>query len=176
MIWSLIDFFYNLRYMLSPDFEYYSIFYHILKQKLTNLQQDITGATNQIEEKGVIPFIRRYFIFFLFLITKFLDWRYTTESQTKTGDASDQSLVKPPYQEQAQGTSDNSKNSKSSKRVSAPKFCAICKKSYRNPTLVTVSGYVYCFVCIEEYVKKYSKCPLSNLPCNNQNLARVYDE
>jgi peroxin-12 len=149
-----------------------------LKQKLTNLQQDIFGAAESMQEKGLIPFIRRYFIFFLFLITKILDWRYSTESQTRAASVSDQNLVKPPYQEEAEGASKSPKKNTntSSKHGTAPKFCAICKKSYKNPTLVTVSGYVYCFVCIEEYVKKHSKCPLSNLACTNQNLARVYDE
>lgn len=54
-------------------------------------------------------------------------------------------------------------------------ICPLCLQTFVIPTAVSVSGYVYCYKCITNHLKKHQYCPVSNYPCTMDDLARVYD-
>ncbi|PAV61221.1 hypothetical protein WR25_23239 isoform D [Diploscapter pachys] len=52
--------------------------------------------------------------------------------------------------------------------------CPLCLKRRVNDTVLSVSGYVFCFNCIDTHVKRYNACPVTGLASNNQQLIRLY--
>ncbi|CAJ0955217.1 unnamed protein product, partial [Mesorhabditis belari] len=52
--------------------------------------------------------------------------------------------------------------------------CPICLKNRENSTALSVSGYVFCYTCIDSHLKKFGKCPLTGLPANTSQLIRLY--
>lgn len=53
--------------------------------------------------------------------------------------------------------------------------CPLCLQPFVIPTVVSVSGYVYCYKCITNHLKKHQSCPVSNYPCTLDDLVRVFD-
>ncbi len=41
--------------------------------------------------------------------------------------------------------------------------CSICTKRVKNATMVRHTGYVYCWECIGNYVRKERRCPLGGV-------------
>ncbi len=54
------------------------------------------------------------------------------------------------------------------------KTCPICHKIINNPAILTVSGNVFCLVCISEKIKKELKCPVTNVPCTMNSIRKIY--
>ncbi|XP_018319053.1 peroxisome assembly protein 12 [Agrilus planipennis] len=54
-------------------------------------------------------------------------------------------------------------------------ICPICLQKQKIPTVLPVSGYVFCFPCILNHLKQSPKCPVTNLPANSTDLVRIYD-
>ncbi len=54
------------------------------------------------------------------------------------------------------------------------KACPICHKNINNAAVLTVSGHVFCLVCISEKVKRDLKCPITNIPCTINNVRKIY--
>uniref|UniRef100_A0AC35TX71 Peroxisome assembly protein 12 n=1 Tax=Rhabditophanes sp. KR3021 TaxID=114890 RepID=A0AC35TX71_9BILA len=54
------------------------------------------------------------------------------------------------------------------------KQCPLCLKSRKNDTVLSVSGYIFCFTCIYGYVTKHGQCPVTSTPATNNNLVRLY--
>ncbi|CAB3401126.1 unnamed protein product [Caenorhabditis bovis] len=52
--------------------------------------------------------------------------------------------------------------------------CPICLKKRVNDTALFVSGYVFCYTCINQYVNTHNKCPITSLPANNHHLIRLF--
>ncbi len=53
-----------------------------------------------------------------------------------------------------------------------PSICAICHRNRKNPTAV-ISGYVFCYVCIERWTREVGKhCPVTKVPV--AELRRLY--
>lgn len=93
-------------------------------------------------------------VFFL----QFLDWWYNS-------DASASSLTAlptpcPPQRDSAE--------------MSSPNTCPVCSRLRTNETALSVSGYVFCFPCIYEYVKKHSCCPVTGFPAKTEHLVKLY--
>ena len=40
-------------------------------------------------------------------------------------------------------------------------LCPLCRKSIRNPAVLTCSGYVFCYSCVHAHVDRYGDCPVS---------------
>jgi len=54
--------------------------------------------------------------------------------------------------------------------------CPLCRKGFRNPTVIAVSGVVYCYGCIFPRLSaEAGMCPLTNIPCNMNHLIRIYN-
>ena len=105
----------------------------------------------------IVDFFKKYFIFALFLLTKFLDWYFMSPSNNI-----------------AQKTEDKLINAPFTNIQNTLNYCQLCNKEFRNPTCLAVSGYVFCYTCIEEYVKRHGKCPITHINCNLQSLHKIY--
>jgi len=53
--------------------------------------------------------------------------------------------------------------------------CPLCTKDIRNPTMIRTTGYVYCYDCIDEYVRREKKCPMSQLAASEDSLQVLYN-
>jgi len=52
-------------------------------------------------------------------------------------------------------------------------LCSICTKPKVNPTVISVSGYVFCFDCVHDYVKVFKRCPITYYPVSIDNLIKL---
>jgi peroxin-12 len=53
--------------------------------------------------------------------------------------------------------------------------CPLCLKTFDIPTVLTISGYVFCYKHITKHLKKHQCCPVTNLPATIDDLVRLYD-
>eukprot|EP00094_Tigriopus_californicus_P010714 TCALIF_10333-PA protein Name:"Similar to Pex12 Peroxisome assembly protein 12 (Mus musculus)" AED:0.36 eAED:0.36 QI:0/0/0/0.66/1/1/3/0/288 len=54
--------------------------------------------------------------------------------------------------------------------------CPICHGPRRTETLLSISGYVFCYVCVVKYLRQHGKCPITNFPANEDSLIRLYSQ
>mmetsp|Transcript_9885 Transcript_9885/g.14572 ORF Transcript_9885/g.14572 Transcript_9885/m.14572 type:complete len:339 (+) Transcript_9885:14-1030(+) len=108
---------------------------------------------------------RKVLIFAAFLFTLF-EWWYSTEHLRVA-----RKTIMVPKSAPSRPTT-----LKSSRLPSNLKLCPICKQERTNPTLLSSSGYVFCFKCITHYVKTHSKCPLTDRYSHIDHLRRIFDE
>nr|XP_018907852.1 PREDICTED: peroxisome assembly protein 12 [Bemisia tabaci] len=52
--------------------------------------------------------------------------------------------------------------------------CPICLGPRKTDTVLPVSGYVFCYLCIARVLKESGRCPISNLPASASDLVRLY--
>ena len=52
--------------------------------------------------------------------------------------------------------------------------CPICCKALRVHTVLSVSGYAFCYQCILPAIRKSGKCPVTNYPAKEDDLIRLY--
>ncbi|CAH0548690.1 unnamed protein product [Brassicogethes aeneus] len=52
--------------------------------------------------------------------------------------------------------------------------CPLCLKQWLIPTVLPVSGYIFCFRCILRYLSENQKCPITNLPAKPLDIVRLY--
>jgi len=55
-----------------------------------------------------------------------------------------------------------------------PRLCPICRKPRQNDTVISVSGYVYCYVCIAKYLQQHRCDPVTKVPADTEHLIRLY--
>ncbi|XP_034190374.1 peroxisomal biogenesis factor 12 [Osmia lignaria lignaria] len=53
-------------------------------------------------------------------------------------------------------------------------MCPICCKTPRVHTVLSVSGYAFCYQCILSVIRKSGKCPVTNYPAKEDDLIRLY--
>lgn len=52
--------------------------------------------------------------------------------------------------------------------------CPICLRQRHNDTVLSVSGYVFCYRCISDFIERERKCPVTSLPANREHLIRLF--
>ena len=52
--------------------------------------------------------------------------------------------------------------------------CPICHKDMHSPSAVSVSGWVYCYRCIANYIRAEGKCPVSGLSATLDDVIKIY--
>lgn len=52
--------------------------------------------------------------------------------------------------------------------------CPLCLQRRKNDTALSVSGYVFCYSCIDNHVKRFRTCPVTGLPASTNELIRLY--
>ncbi|KAL3124691.1 hypothetical protein niasHT_001528 [Heterodera trifolii] len=53
--------------------------------------------------------------------------------------------------------------------------CPICRRTRKNDTVLTVSGYVFCHSCIFNFVRIEHCCPITSLPATSNELVKIYN-
>ncbi|CAN8260471.1 unnamed protein product [Cochlearia groenlandica] len=55
-------------------------------------------------------------------------------------------------------------------------LCALCLQKRANPSVVTVSGFVFCYSCVFKYVSKYKRCPVTLIPASVDQIRRLFHD
>ncbi|XP_038163799.1 peroxisome assembly protein 12 [Cyprinodon tularosa] len=100
-------------------------------------------------------------VFFL----QFLEWWYSSENQSTVKTAT--SLPAPPPPLHLQGLDTQAAADK--------KNCPLCLKLRTNSTVLSTSGFVFCYRCVYAYVKANRCCPLTGFPTELQHLIKIYE-
>lgn len=53
-------------------------------------------------------------------------------------------------------------------------ICPLCQAKCTNETALISSGYVFCYVCIHQYLKANGQCPITNFPSRLDQLVRIF--
>ncbi len=67
----------------------------------------------------------------------------------------------------------------SQRGISVPEkhnVCPLCGNIRKNPVILRVSGFVFCYRCALEHLRSVGKCPITLLPCEEGDLCKIYDE
>eukprot|EP01018_Ginkgo_biloba_P021346 Gb_06724 [translate_table: standard] len=55
-------------------------------------------------------------------------------------------------------------------------LCPLCSQKRINPTLVAVSGFVFCYPCIHKYISQYKRCPVTLMPATVDQIQRLFHD
>ncbi|GAB4855344.1 ubiquitin-protein ligase peroxin 12 [Ancistrocladus abbreviatus] len=55
-------------------------------------------------------------------------------------------------------------------------ICPLCLQKRANPSVVTVSGFVFCYACIFKYVSQYKRCPVTLFPAEADDIRRLFHD
>ncbi|XP_029527106.1 peroxisome assembly protein 12 [Oncorhynchus nerka] len=98
-------------------------------------------------------------VFFL----QFLEWWYSSENQSTIKTLT--SLPTPPPPIHLQNQEPLTRHSKA---------CPLCCKIRTNDTVLSTSGFVFCYRCIYVYIKANQRCPMTGYPTELQHLIKIY--
>merc|ERR1712004_478248 len=93
-------------------------------------------------------------VFFL----QFLEWWYSQEEATRN--ITNLPIPPPPPKLQSVNL------------PSAATVCPLCSRVRTNDTVLSVSGFVFCYPCIYRYVEKHRRCPLTKYPATADRLVK----
>eukprot|EP00298_Acanthocystis_sp_HF-20_P005002 c15295_g1_i1.p1 GENE.c15295_g1_i1~~c15295_g1_i1.p1 ORF type:complete len:365 (+),score=95.01 c15295_g1_i1:46-1095(+) len=165
----------KLIYFILYSFElskYPSISFRLLNQSIQRQPPDLSKLANSSESKTLFLTFTDYFLdysrnFFLCSVLgfKFMEWWYGNE-EIQSSNKSVNTLPPPPTAPPPVAGSYS--------LPSSINQCAICKRDRQNPT-VTLTGFVFCYRCIFDYIEKTGECPITGIPLETQTLRRVYE-
>uniref|UniRef100_A0A0K0EWC4 Peroxisome assembly protein 12 n=1 Tax=Strongyloides venezuelensis TaxID=75913 RepID=A0A0K0EWC4_STRVS len=52
--------------------------------------------------------------------------------------------------------------------------CPLCLKKRENDTVLSSSGYIFCYKCIRQHISKFGRCPVTSTPATLNQLVRLY--
>ncbi|OMO84467.1 hypothetical protein CCACVL1_10810 [Corchorus capsularis] len=55
-------------------------------------------------------------------------------------------------------------------------ICPLCSQKRANPSVVTVSGFVFCYACIHKYVSQYKRCPVTLMSADVEQIRRLFHD
>uniref|UniRef100_A0A0K8TT91 Peroxisome assembly protein 12 n=1 Tax=Tabanus bromius TaxID=304241 RepID=A0A0K8TT91_TABBR len=146
LLHAIMKFLYILRYTKSP-----SLATEALKISIQN--------SNPFSEGNSSSFLIMSFEAFAFLLN-FLQWWYNSDAVKSIPSLPN------PMLEKLGSFSEIGSNQRS---------CPICLEIPTLSTALSTSGYVFCFKCINGYLKKYGHCPVTRYPADFADLIRIYD-
>ncbi|ETO85091.1 hypothetical protein F444_01114 [Phytophthora nicotianae P1976] len=101
---------------------------------------------------------------------KFVEWMYSEEGVAAklrlTG--TDAPIPPPPLPPQFSGQALTLATMDST-------LCPLCKKKRVNPAM-TLSGYVFCYMCIYHHLEQHGKCPITQINCEPATIVKIYDD
>ena len=100
-------------------------------------------------------------VFFL----QFLEWWYSSENQGTVKALTSLPAPPPPLHLQRDSQADCGRDTWT---------CPLCRELRTNATVLSTSGYVFCYSCIYTYVKANHRCPLTGYPTELQHLVKIY--
>lgn len=102
-------------------------------------------------------------VFFL----QFLEWWYSSDNQSTVKTLTSLPTPPPPLHLQQDSTNQSAAESDL-------KTCPLCHKLRTNSTVLSTSGFVFCYRCVYTYVKSHHRCPVSGYPSELQHLIKIY--
>ncbi|XP_073351415.1 peroxisome assembly protein 12 [Pagrus major] len=114
-------------------------------------------------------------VFFL----QFLEWWYSSDNQSTVKTLTSLPAPPPPVHLQqehsGQDSSPISSNEDKDTQLSSDRIkCPLCRRLRTNATVLSTSGFVFCYRCIYTYVKANRRCPLTSYPTELQHLIKIY--
>lgn len=114
-------------------------------------------------------------VFFL----QFLEWWYSSENQNTVKTLTSLPAPPPPLHLQEEyscgGSPSLSANRhKETQLGSDSRNCPLCRRARTNSTVLSTSGFVFCYRCIYVYVKANRRCPVTGYPTELQHLIKIY--
>ncbi|KAG0484457.1 hypothetical protein HPP92_008536 [Vanilla planifolia] len=55
-------------------------------------------------------------------------------------------------------------------------LCPLCSQKRVNPSVLAVSGFVFCYPCIFKYVSQCKRCPITLLPAGVDQIRRLFHD
>ncbi|GMH11298.1 hypothetical protein Nepgr_013139 [Nepenthes gracilis] len=55
-------------------------------------------------------------------------------------------------------------------------ICPLCSQKRANPSVLTISGFVFCYACIFKYVSQYKRCPVTLIPAVLEDIRRLFHD
>ena len=52
--------------------------------------------------------------------------------------------------------------------------CPLCRQKHVNATTTSISGFVYCYSCLYNYIQKFGCCPVTYRPCSVEDMIRLH--
>jgi len=157
MVYNIVNFAYNAKYLLDPNTKYFNILYHILGHSVTQIQED---EPTKGRFGFIVDFLKRYFVFALFLGTKFLEWYFDAGRRRSELLEKEMEHIDPPFVQESAET----KN-----------VCPLCQRTINIPCCLDTCGYVFCQVCVYDFVQKHGKCPMTQIECDVNNIHKIYE-
>ncbi|XP_029364920.1 peroxisome assembly protein 12 [Echeneis naucrates] len=102
-------------------------------------------------------------VFFL----QFLEWWYSSENQGTLKSFTTLPAPPPPLHLQEELSCGDKPGPDS-------RTCPLCRRPRTNTTVLSTSGFVFCYHCIYMYVKANRCCPLTRYPSELQHLIKIY--
>lgn len=117
-------------------------------------------------------------VFFL----QFLEWWYSSENQSTMKTLTSLPAPPPPLhlqeEEEQQSGRDSSpalaNHSEETQTTTDRRNCPLCRRLRTNATVLSTSGFVFCYRCIYTYVKANHRCPVTGYPTELQHLIKIY--
>lgn len=105
-------------------------------------------------------------VFFL----QFLEWWYSSDNQNTVKALTSTPVPPPPLHLQEDQSSPNSPTA----TAHSNRTCPLCRCLRANSTVLSTSGFVFCYRCIYTYVKANRRCPVTGYPSELQHLIKIY--
>lgn len=51
--------------------------------------------------------------------------------------------------------------------------CPLCHQKHVNPVTTSISGFVFCYKCLWNYIDKFHCCPITYRHCNLEDMIRI---
>lgn len=109
-------------------------------------------------------------VFFL----QFLEWWYSSDNQSTVKALTSLPVPPPPLHLQESPPSISANHSDETQPGSDSRNCSLCWKRRTNATVLSTSGFVFCYRCIYTYVKAKRRCPVTGYPTELQHLIKIY--
>ncbi|KAK6145313.1 hypothetical protein DH2020_022133 [Rehmannia glutinosa] len=55
-------------------------------------------------------------------------------------------------------------------------LCPLCLQKRANPSVLAVSGFVFCYTCIFKYASQYKRCPVTLMPATVDQIRRLFHD
>uniref|UniRef100_A0A1D1YUU7 Peroxisome biogenesis protein 12 n=1 Tax=Anthurium amnicola TaxID=1678845 RepID=A0A1D1YUU7_9ARAE len=55
-------------------------------------------------------------------------------------------------------------------------LCPLCSQKRVNPSVVEVSGFVFCYSCIFKYISQYKRCPVTLTPATINQIRKLFHD
>jgi len=158
LAYTLVNFSYTAKYLLDPNAKYYNILYRILGHSVQQMEPE---EPSEGKIGAIVDFMKRYFVFALFLGTKFIEWYFDPGRKRTEVLGKEIEQIEAPFAQE-------SKETKS--------ICPLCRKLISIPCCLDTCGYAFCQICIYDYVQKQGTCPITHIECDVNNIHKIYEE